>query len=214
MISAEEFLAARDMESAPDPTEEPHGRAASVRRRRRFQPRQYDEDLEGVDAPASRRPALSDDEAHDEYRCQEAALTLLDAAARSTATLRKRLTLKGYAPETIEVVISNLTRVGLLDDLSYARGVTQSCLGRCMGRRGTVMELVRKGVDRHMAEEVASEFEERGDFEQSARRLAMKVSQRTRGLDRQVRLRRFWSAGGRKGHSPADLKRLESEFFS
>lgn len=138
--------------------------------------------------------------------CQEAALTLLDAAARSTGAMEERLARKGYAPETIATVISNLTRVGLLNDESYAEDAVRYCLTRCMGRRGTVAELVRKGVDRHLADRVTRQAEEQGLFIDSAYRLGRQVARRTEGLGRAVRLRRFWSAGGRKGHSPADLR--------
>lgn len=149
---------------------------------------------------------LGDDEARDVDMCQEAALTLLDAAARSTGAMKERLARKGYAPETIATVISNLTRVGLLNDESYAEDAVRYCLTRCMGRRGTVAELVRKGVDRHLADRVTRQAEEQGLFVDSAYRLGRQVAGRTEGLDRAVRLRRFWSAGGRKGHSPADLR--------
>lgn len=149
---------------------------------------------------------LGEDEARDVDMCQEAALTLLDAAARSTGAMEERLARKGYAPDTIATVIANLTRVGLLNDESYAEDAVRYCLTRCMGRRGTVAELVRKGVDRHLADRVTREAEEQGLFVDSAYRLGRQVAGRTEGLDRAVRLRRFWSAGGRKGHSPADLR--------
>ena len=83
-----------------------------------------------------------------------------------------------------------------------------------MGRRGAVMELARKGVDRRLAEQVCGETEQQGVFEDAAWELGRRVARKTRGLDRQVRQRRFWSAGGRKGHSPETLRRVAAELLS
>ncbi|KAA8817351.1 RecX family transcriptional regulator [Bifidobacterium callitrichos] len=145
--------------------------------------------------------------------CREAALRLLDAAARSSGMLRGRLLDKGYAAGVVDEVIDRLTELHLLDDRDYAESVVRYCAGRMMGRRGTVMELTRKGVDRALATSVADEAESEGVFEEAAWELGRQVARRTRGLERQVRQRRLWSAGGRKGHDPETLRRVAHELL-
>ena len=112
-----------------------------------------------VDAESSHRfarrgmGAVADD-SNDADACREAALRLLDAAPRSSGALRERLLGKGYDEEIVNEVIERLIRVQLIDDRAYAESAVRYCAGRMMGRRGAVMELARKGVDRRLAEQV------------------------------------------------------------
>lgn len=153
------------------------------------------------------------DAALDSERCQEAALTLLDSSARSVHDMRERLAGKGYDPSTVDGVVANLVRAGLLDDEAYARGLVEHCLGRLLGARGTLRELLRKGVPRDMARDAVLSADEAGRFADAADELAQKTARRARGLDRETRLRRFWSAGGRKGHSPQDLRAAADRYL-
>lgn len=162
----------------------------------------------GGDADGGSSHAIDDVE-----ECREAALRLLDAAPRPSGALRRRLLDKGYADGVVDEVIERLTRVRLLDDQAYAESAIRYCAGRLMGRRGAVMELTRKGVSRDLAERVAAEAEARGEFEEAVWELGRRYAGRTRGLDPAVRRRRFWSAGGRKGHSPDALRRVAEELF-
>ncbi|WP_348519443.1 RecX family transcriptional regulator [Bifidobacterium sp. ESL0732] len=145
--------------------------------------------------------------------CREAALTLLDAAARSSGALVKRLVDKGYDPVVADDVVMRLVDVHLIDDEDYARSVVRSCAGRMLGFRGTVMELKRKDVDDLLAQQVASEARDQGVFEDAAWQLGRKVAVKTEGLELQIRRRRFWGAGGRKGHDPETLRRVCHELF-
>lgn len=145
--------------------------------------------------------------------CREAALRLLDAAPRASGALRERLLDKGYDVAVVDEVIERLIRVQLLDDRAYAESAVRWCAGRLLGRRGTVMELTRKGVDRSLAEQVAAEADEQGVFEDAVWELGRQVARKTKGLDREVRRRRLWSAGGRKGHSPDALRRVAQDLL-
>jgi len=179
--------------------------------------------LAGVGEPAI--PAIHDDrserfdgravlgDSSDFDACREAALRLLDAAPRASGALRARLTDKGYEDTVVEAVIERLVQVRLLDDRDYAENAMRYCVARMMGRRGAVAELMRKGVARAMAEEVAGEAAADGAFEDAAWELGRKVARKTEGLDRHVRMRRFWSAGGRKGHDAETLRRVAAELF-
>ncbi|NEG70129.1 regulatory protein RecX [Bifidobacterium choloepi] len=150
----------------------------------------------------------------DADECREAALRLLDAAARSTGTLRDKLAERGYEPATIDATIDRLLELHLLDDRLYAESVTRVCANRMMGRRGTEFELRRRGVDRATAQRVVREAEEQGVFVDAAWQLGRAVAKKTAGLDPGVRRRRFWAAGGRKGHDGADLADVAATLFS
>ncbi len=145
--------------------------------------------------------------------CRETALRLLDAAPRSSGALRERLTGKGYAVDIVDTVIDRLVQVQLLDDQAYAESTVRNCVGRLMGRRGTVAELIRKGVDRSLAESVTGQAETQGMFEDAAWELGRRYIAKNAGRDMNVCKRRFWSAGGRKGHSSDTLRRVADELM-
>ena len=162
-----------------------------------------------VVAGVSRTP----DDPNDLDACREAALRLLDAAPRPSGAMRERLVGKGYAPEVVDDVIARLIRVRLIDDEAYAQSAVRYCASRLMGHRGAVMELKRKGVDRQLAQHVCDEAESQGVFAEAAWELGRRTARKTAGLDVEVRKRRFWSAGGRKGHNPEVLREIAQELF-
>lgn len=151
--------------------------------------------------------------AEDQDACQEAALSLLDASARSSQALAQRLSRKGFAEDTIGRVIDRLTRVGLLDDQAYAKDLLRSCLHRDLGERGVLKEMARRGVDRLLAQEVVNGAQEEGLFADSAYELGRKIARRTEGLGPQVYKRRLWSAGIRKGHDPSLLAQVAADLL-
>lgn len=153
------------------------------------------------------------DDPNDLDACREAALRLLDAAPRPSGAMRERLIGKGYAPEVVDDVIARLIRVRLIDDEAYAQSAVRHCASRLMGYRGAIMELKRKGVDRQLAQHVCDEAESQGMFAEAAWELGRRTARKTAGLDVEVRKRRFWSAGGRKGHDPEVLREIAQELF-
>ena len=162
-----------------------------------------------VVAGVSRTP----DDPNDLDACRETALRLLDAAPRPSGAMRERLVGKGYAPEVVDDVIARLIRVRLIDDEAYAQSAVRYCASRLMGYRGAVMELKRKGVNRQLAQHVCDEAESQGVFAEAAWELGRRTARKTAGLDVEVRKRRFWSAGGRKGHDPEVLREIAQELF-
>lgn len=162
-----------------------------------------------VVAGVSRTP----DDPNDLDACREAALRLLDAAPRPSGAMRERLVGKGYAPEVVDDVIARLIRVHLIDDEAYAQSAVRYCASRLMGYRGAVMELKRKGVNRQLAQHVCDDAESQGVFAEAAWELGRRTARKTAGLDVEVRKRRFWSAGGRKGHDPEVLREIAQELF-
>ena len=148
MISAEAFLRRNPVASQDMPIAEQHVQSKpSGRFSRRGRDAAVVEDPNDLDA------------------CREAALRLLDAAPRASGALRERLLAKGYGEAIVDEVIERLIRVQLIDDGAYAESAVRYCAGRMMGRRGAVLELARKGVDRKLAEQVCGEAEQNGIFE-------------------------------------------------
>ena len=162
----------------------------------------------GGSAPAAPRADADDADA-----CREAALTLLDAAARSSGALARRLVDKGFDTNVVDQVVDRLTRLGLVDDQAYAQDLLRSCLYRTMGERGVLSEMTRKGLDPGLAAQVVAQASREGLFVDSAYELGRKVARKTAGLDLKVRKRRFWSAGSRKGHSPGLLNQVAADLF-
>ena len=163
----------------------------------------------GGSAPAAPRADADDADA-----CREAALTLLDAAARSSGALARRLVDKGFDTNVADQVIDRLTKLGLVDDQAYAQDLLRSCLHRTMGERGVLSEMTRKGLDRGLATQIVAQASRDGLFVDSAYELGRKVARKTAGLDLKVRKRRFWSAGSRKGHSPGLLNQVAADLFA
>lgn len=202
MISAEDFLARHPAsDSGPDEVDDQSVGGG------------LGHDGDSVADRASDVDAVSEAEGGDLYRsdeenhCQEAALRLLDAAPRSSGALTQRLRDKGYDPDLIDRVVSRLVVSRLIDDEAYAHALVSYCLSRNMGAYGTRQELRKKAVDDRLAAACVSQAEAEGRFDQAAYELARKVARKTKGLDYQVRLRRYWSAGARKGHGPTAIKR-------
>lgn len=83
------------------------------------------------------------------------ALRWLGYRARSVAEMRQRLERRGCAPQVTERTLAALTRVGLLDDLEFARSWVVSHPGR--GPVRLKRELWQKGIDRELAEEIVCE---------------------------------------------------------
>lgn len=167
----------------------------------------------GRGAKGMAQPKQSPCDSSDEDACREAALRLLDCADRSSGALLERLVLKGYDETVADAVVSRLCELGLVNDEEYARSVVRYCAGRMLGERGTLLELSRKHVDRALAQQVVGEAREAGVFVDAAWELGRSVAARTAGLDPQVRRRRFWAAGGRKGHSPDMLREVFNSVF-
>ena len=129
MISAEEFLREHGVAGAgaaetPEPAT-PHSPPPTTARRGKHRDGGARHTKGGCDAVRVRRGSgfgyTLTESPQDEEACKEAALRLLDAAARSTGGLRGKLAERGYEPQVIDAVIDRLVELRLLDDEDYAR---------------------------------------------------------------------------------------------
>src|SRR5437660_2648179 len=83
----------------------------------------------------------------DPEACREAALRLLERARRTRRDLERRLHDKGYAEETIQGTLERLARLGLVDDVEYARAwLAGRPLRPPVGARRRTLELRARGI--------------------------------------------------------------------
>jgi regulatory protein len=100
-------------------------------------------------------------------RAKEKALAYLSYRMRSVEELRKKLNEKGFAGRTIEPVIEDLLRVGLLNDQQFASAYVRSrMIQKPMSKRLLLRELFARGIENTIAEEtVEKEYGNHSEFE-------------------------------------------------
>jgi regulatory protein len=149
---------------------------------------------------------------------RESVLRSLTAAPKSRSELARALARKGFPEHVVEPVLDRFEEVALVDDAAYADMIVRTRHAeRGQARRAISAELRRRGIDTETAGEALSQID--GDDEaEAAAVLARKHVARTRGLDRDKRVRRAVGALSRKGHSPgvafaavADALRAEGD---
>ncbi|MDQ4006168.1 MAG: recombination regulator RecX [Actinomycetota bacterium] len=99
---------------------------------------------------------------------KERALRLLSVRSRSRTELMHRLRRAGYESEEIEEALSDLERVGLIDDERFAREVAEDRRKRGYGPRAGMAALRQKGVDRAVAERVVEESQPEDEEDRAA----------------------------------------------
>ena len=91
-------------------------------------------------------------------RAKNKALALLSYRSRSVSELRKKLCEKEFSRKTVEDIIEDLLRVGLLDDVRFASAYIHSrMLQKPMGKRLLGRELFLKGIDEEVIEKCVEE---------------------------------------------------------
>jgi regulatory protein len=139
------------------------------------------------------------------------ALRLLTGAPRSRAQLAEAMARRDVPEDVAERVLDRFTEVGLIDDAAYAEVLVRSRHAeKGLSRRALAMELRRRGVDPVTAAEALEQVED-SDEESAARVLVRRKLASTRGLDREVRVRRTSAMLGRKGYGGGLVSRLVRE---
>lgn len=154
--------------------------------------------------PSELPPAERYEQAH------TSALRLLSHRERSRAELSRRLRSKGYDVETVERVLDRLAETGLQSDERFAAAfASEAHRGRGLASSAVQGELRRRGVDRRLAAEAATERPE--DEEERARALALSRASRMISSPPEVRRRRLTALLARRGYSPELCYRLAAE---
>ncbi|SEK85789.1 regulatory protein RecX [Streptacidiphilus jiangxiensis] len=176
------------------------GRGARGRRSDRRGGRRSADAAGGASDEASGEDAPVGAAADPASRARDICLRLLTGQARTRRQLADALRRKEIPDEVAEQVLDRLTEVGLIDDAAYARSwVEQRQRSRGLARRALAGELRAKGVDSALVAEAVAEVDP-DDEEAAARRLVERKLSSTRGLDRQVRLRRLAGMLARRGY--------------
>lgn len=135
-----------------------------------------------------------------------AALRFLEARSRSTSEVRRRLLTHGYQAPLVEGAIERLTELGMLDDQAFAQAWVESRdRARPRGERALRTELVRKGVDRGVVDDVLEERvidRPEADAEAARRLLERHAGALQRVADPKARRQRAYALLARNGFDP------------
>jgi regulatory protein len=125
------------------------------------------------------------------------------------AELEAKLRDKAFKDSVVRVVISDLVRLGYVDDRQFARQWAQGRVRlRGFGRRRIAQELKNKGIDREIIEQTFAElFNDDSEFE-TAKLTAQKKLATLKSVDRETRRRRLAGHLERKGFSFEIIRRV------
>ena len=142
-------------------------------------------------------------------RAKNIAYRYLSYRPRSYAEVERKLRDQGFGDVTVRTVLSNLIRLGYIDDEKFADQWAQSRVRlRGLGRRRIEQELRDKGVDRETARR-ALEDVLTADLEiETAKKAVERKLTTMRTLDRETRRRRLAGFLERKGFSFAVIRHI------
>lgn len=127
------------------------------------------------------------------------AMRLLMIAKRSEHDICTRLKDKGYAPDAIDSILSQLKQMRYVDDSQLAKNyVVYAAPGKQLGRRRLSLDLRKKGVSKEIvsgALESLSVSEEK----KIAREAALNRYRKLSGMDEQVKKKRIYDFLIRRG---------------
>ena len=141
-------------------------------------------------------------------------LRLLTGAPRSRAELAAAMARKEVPDDVASAVLDRFAAVGLVDDAEYALMLVRSRhADRGLARGALRMELRRKGIDDEVAADALGGLDAEQE-ETTARELARRRLASSRGLAREVRLRRVVAMLGRKGYSSGLAVKIGCELLA
>ena len=147
--------------------------------------------------------------------CFDAAIKLLEARLHGTIELRRKLARKRWSSEIIEAAIAALSRLGYLDDERFARTkALSSAQHKQHGPRRAMMELLRAGVARAVADRAVEDVFGSADNTSVARVLAQKQAVRLKKLDPIVARRRLAGMLQRRGFDYDTIKPIIDEVLA
>jgi len=142
-------------------------------------------------------------------RAKNIAYRYLSYRPRSYTEVEKKLRDQGFGDVIVRAVLSNLIRLGYIDDEKFADQWAQSRVRlRGLGRRRIEQELRAKGVDRETVRRALDDALT-ADLEiETASRAAERKLTTMRTLDRETRRRRLAGFLERKGFSFAVIRHI------
>lgn len=147
-------------------------------------------------------------EASEERRAREKALYLLEYRSHSKKELADKIS-RTTSREAAEAAVEKMEELGLMNDESYARQLASSLLEqKGYGVRRARQELLHKGIDRELVEEIL--LETAPDPEEKLREIVERKYQRQ--LQDEKGYRRTVAALQRLGYGWEDIKSVVEEF--
>ena len=132
----------------------------------------------GMELPQLRIASLQENNRY--QKCLDTALRLLRLQARSEREITMRLQQRGFSEKDIQAALSNLKRLGLIDDKDFARFWRDNRQAyNPRSRKMTEMELRQKGVPLDIIEDEVSTI----DDTSSAYRAALKYARNLNTAD-------------------------------
>jgi regulatory protein len=152
-------------------------------------------------------------------QAREVALRHLERRRRTRRELERRLRERSFSPGVIAETVDRLERVGLVDDLEYARVfLRERTSRRAVGNQIIRRQLAERGVPRALVDQALEELEESdpdasGVVSETERcqKALDKLLPRYADLEPQVRRRRLTAALSRRGFAFALISELLRE---
>jgi regulatory protein len=165
---------------------------------------------EGMELSPQQLEAIEQGEIRQE--CLDRAMKYLSGRLHSRQELRKKLVRQEYSQPLIDDVLDELKRLGYIDDERFAKTKALSAAQhKHHGPRRAMMELMRAGVKKDVAQVAVGEVYESNDNVAEARKLAQKQAARLKKLDPQVARRRLAGMLARRGFDYDSIKPVIEE---
>ena len=132
---------------------------------------------------------------------KKACFNLIKIRPRSEYELRSRLGRKGFDKEIINQAIAHISKIGLIDDLAFARLWVETRIKRPLGLNRLSFELKIKGIDKKIIDQVIKEYNSPEKEEEVIRDLLTKKMKKFSNLDKNKVKNRLWGFFLRKGFS-------------
>lgn len=147
------------------------------------------------------------DAAAEEEGAVRSALRSLERRAHGAVELARKLELKGHSGNAVVSATARLSRLGLLDDLAFARAYVSARSGRGRGPERLRHDLAMLGVDRDTISRAVGELLEQVD-DPLAQPLALarKRAAQLTGLSQEARRRRLAAYLARRGYRGAEVR--------
>ena len=167
---------------------------------------------EGMELSPQQIQAIEQGEIRQE--CLDRAMKYLTGRLHSRQELHKKLLRQEYSAAMIDEVLEELKRLGYVDDERFAKTRALSAAQhKHHGPRRAMMELMRAGVKRDVAEVAVGDVYQSNDNVAEARKLAMKQAERLRKLDPQVAKRRLAGMLARRGFDYDSIRPVIDEIL-
>jgi len=145
---------------------------------------------------------------------RSAALRLLKFRPRSEHELKSRLAEKGFGDDTVQAVMEEMRRTGLVGDARFARYAAAQHAVKPVGRRLILNRLREKGIAPELAEEAVQAATQGKDELERAREAAARRAAALQGLSREAAQRRLFGFLSRRGFSSEVVWKVIKEVLS